>query len=87
MSLIALARLSIARVRESIAYMDYQWAKQNAPEIAAHKLRALYRAKRARILASARRLPRINADAIVLAVLCIAVPAAIAARWIEVAHG
>ena len=56
--LIALARLSIARVHEFIADMDYQWARANAPEIAAHKLRVLHLAKRARILAAARQIGR-----------------------------
>lgn len=83
--MITLARHAIARRCEQLADMDYQWAKRNAPEIAAHKLRVLHQAKRARILAAACRLPKIDADAIALAVLCIAGPAAIAVRWMEVA--
>lgn len=84
MSLITLARHAIARRREQLADMDYQWSVVFAPEMAEHKLRALHQAKRARILAAASRLPKISADAIVLAVLCIAGPAGIAVRWIEV---
>jgi hypothetical protein len=84
MSLVALARLTIARRREQLADMDYQWAKQNAPEIAAHKLRVLHQAKRARILAAARRTPRITADALVLLVCLVAVPPAVVVRFLEI---
>lgn len=56
MGLIRMMLVAVARVREQLADMDYQWAKRNAPEMAEHKLRVLHQAKRARILAAARRL-------------------------------
>lgn len=82
--LITLARHAIARRREQLADMDYQWSRVNAPEMAEHKLRALYRAKRARILAAARRVPRISADALVLLVCLVAVPPAVVVRFLEI---
>jgi hypothetical protein len=83
-SLVTLVRLRIAAAREEVADMDYQWACANAPELAAHKLRALHRAKRARILAAACRPPRISADALVLIVCLVAAPPAVVVRFLEI---
>lgn len=84
-SLITLALLSVARVREFVADMDYQWAVTNAPEMAEHKLQALRQAERSRILAAARRLPKISADALVVIITLVAAPPAIVIRFLEVA--
>lgn len=85
MGLIRMMLVAVARVRELISDIDYRWAEQHAPEMAEHKLRALFSAKRARILAAARRLPRISAYTWVCVVCFTAAQIAVAARLIEVA--
>lgn len=84
MGRIRMMLVAVARVRELISEIDYRWAEQHAPEMAEHKLRALFSAKRARILAAARRTPRITADALVLLVCLVAVPPAVVVRFLEI---
>lgn len=84
MSLITLARISIARTRERMAQIEYDWAKLNAPELAERKLRALYKARRARILAAARRSPKIDRDGVVFAAICTIATAHAVIQWVVV---
>lgn len=85
MSLITLARVSVARAREKMAEMDYDWAKLNAPELAERKLRVLFQARRARILAAARRAPKIDRDTVVFAVVCAVAVTDAVIQWAGVA--
>ncbi|MDY0071868.1 MAG: hypothetical protein RBR77_04380 [Thauera sp.] len=84
MNLITLARLSIARTRERMAQIEYDWAKLNAPELAERKLRALYQARRARIKAAARRAPKISRDGAVFAAVCALAAVDAAIHWFGV---